>query len=147
MSVPDHLIEKAAKALAKHDDWSVDEWDDWDDYDRYSYMRHARAALEAVADELRAEGAHTCECCGEPTTRPYVHPVEGIDLCAPCAVSLMEPVVEAARAEGAKAEREKIADEIRAMPEVNPGCACGGPTWDAAVIAARVREGGDTDAQ
>ena len=57
MSVPDHLIEKAAKALAAHDDWSVDDWDDWDDYDRYSYMRHARAALEAVADELRAEGA------------------------------------------------------------------------------------------
>lgn len=55
--VPDHLIEKAAKALAKHDDWSVDDWDDWDDYDRYSYMRHARAALEAVAGELRAEGA------------------------------------------------------------------------------------------
>lgn len=35
-----------------------------------------------------AAPSHTCECCEQPTTRPYVHPVEGIDLCAPCVASM-----------------------------------------------------------
>ena len=46
------------------------------------------AALGLDEPPTEAPRTYTCECCGEQTTRPYVHPVEGFDLCAPCVASL-----------------------------------------------------------
>lgn len=52
----------------------------------------ALAAQNALRDRRVVEEAigttHVCECCEERTTRPYVHPEEGIDLCAPCVAAL-----------------------------------------------------------
>lgn len=55
-TIPDHIIDKAARALAAWDapDSHVT-WDEWGDEGQAMWHEAARAAFSAVADDLRAE--------------------------------------------------------------------------------------------
>ena len=57
--MPDHLIDKAARAARENDrvgKWAGIEWEDLDQYTQDSYLNNARAALEAVAADIWDEG-------------------------------------------------------------------------------------------
>ena len=57
--IPDHLIDKAARAARENDrigKWAGLEWEDLDQYTQDSYLNNARAALEATAAEIWDDG-------------------------------------------------------------------------------------------
>ena len=57
--IPDHLIDKAARAAHETNrvgKWARFEWEDLDRYTQDEYLKNARAALEAVAAHFWDEG-------------------------------------------------------------------------------------------
>lgn len=57
--IPNHLIDKAARAARENDrigKWAGLEWEDLDQYTQDSYLNNARAALEATAAEIWDDG-------------------------------------------------------------------------------------------